>query len=155
MSKLKLIFFVTLIAGLLGLSLYFNRDWFASDTIRVSHRLSPWMQKKRPGVSINPNDLNPPVTFALNGIYQLKSVRVVEVSRFETNKYTVPAWRIISDSNSALISTFNYGSDIQGMRLEAKGVPPEPLQSGIKYRLFLVTDKGIKAQHDFMLPTRQ
>jgi hypothetical protein len=31
-------------------------------------------------------------------------------------------------------------------------VRPEPLQPGVNYRLFVVTDQKIKAQHDFMIP---
>jgi hypothetical protein len=152
MSKTKFISVALLVLGLAGLSLYLNRDWFASDSIQISHRLSPWMQTKRPGAR-NPNDLGVPVTFSLNGFYRLKSVRVVDAAMIETNKYAVPVWRIISDSNSVPTSSFNYGSYIRGMRLEAKGVRPEPLQPGVTYRLFVETDQEIKAQHDFVIST--
>jgi len=155
MSKTKIISIAILIVGLAGLSLYLNRDWFASDTIQISHRLSPWMQNRRPGARANANDLGTPVTFSLNGYYKLTSVRVIEAAKFETNKYAVPVWRIISDSNSVPTSSFNYGSFIRGMRPEAKGVRPEPLQPGINYRLFVVTEQDIKAQHDFMIPTNR
>lgn len=151
MSKTKFISITILILGLAGLSLYLNRDWFAADTIQISHRLSPWMQKKRPGAR-NPNDLGVPVTFMLNGFYKLTSVRVFETAKIETNQYAVPIWRIISDSNSVPTSSFNYGSFIRGMRLEAKGIRAEPLQPGVSYRLFVVTDKNVKAQHDFLIP---
>lgn len=152
MSKTKIITIAILIVGLAGLSLYLNRDWFASDTIQISHRLSPWMQNKRPGAR-NPNDLGVPVTFMLNGFYKLTSVRVFEAAKIETNQYAVPIWRIISDSNSIPTSSFNYGSFIRGMRPEAKGIRPEPLESGVTYRLFLETDKNLKAQHDFIIAT--
>lgn len=154
MSKTKIITIAILIVGLAGLSLYLNRDWFAADPIQISHRLSPWMQNKRPGVR-NPNDLGMPVTFTLNGYYKLSSVRVFEAAKIETNQYAVPIWRIISDSNSIPTSSFNYGSFIRGMRAEAKGLRPEPLQPGVNYRLFVVTDKNVKAQHDFLIPTNQ
>ncbi len=152
MSKTKIISIAILIVGLGGLSLYLNRDWFAPDTIQISHRLSPWMQNKRPGAR-NPNDLGVPVTFMLNGFYKLTSVRVFETAKIETNQYAVPIWRIISDSNSVPTSSFNYGSGIRGMRPEAKGVRPQPLQPGVNYRLFVVTEKDIKAQHDFIIAT--
>lgn len=155
MSKTKIISIAILIVGLGGLSLYLNRDWFASDTIQISHRLSPWLQNKRPGVRANPNDLGVPVTFSLNGFYKLASLRVIEAAKFETNQYAVPVWRIISDSNSVATSSFNYGSFIRGMRPEAKGVKPVPLQPGVTYRLFVVTEKALKAQHDFMIPTNR
>jgi len=152
MSKTKFISITILILGLAGLSLYLNRDWFAADTIQIAHRLSPWMENKRPG-GRNPNDLGMPVTFTLNGFYKLTSVRVFEAAKLETNQFAVPIWRIVSDSNSVPISSFNYGSHIRGMRLEAKGVRAEPLQPGVGYRLLVVTDKNIKAQHDFLIPT--
>jgi len=153
MSKTKIISTALLIIGLTGLSLYLNRDWFASEPIQISHRLSPWLQNKRPGARAN--DLGVPVTFSLNGYYKLTSVRVVEAEKIATNKFAVPIWRIISDSNSVPISSFNYGSGIRGMRPEAKGVRPEPLQPGVNYRLLVVTDKAVKAQHDFMIPTNR
>jgi hypothetical protein len=153
MSKTKIISVALLLVGLAGLSLYLNRDWFAPDTIQISHRLSPWMQNKRPGARANPNDLGVPVTFMLNGFYRLKSVRVVDAANFETNKYAVPVWRINSDSNSIPTSSFNYGSPIRGMKPEAKGVRPEPLQPGVTYRLLVVTDKDLKGQHDFIVHT--
>jgi hypothetical protein len=149
MSKTKFIFTAIFIFGLAGLSLYLNRDYFRSESIQIAHRLSPWMQSKRPNAR---NNTSVPVTFTLNGYYQLKSVRVVELAKFETNKFAVPVWRIVSDSNSVPISTFNYGSTIRGMRPEAKGIQPEPLVPGVTYRLFVVTDKKLEGQHDFTIP---
>jgi len=155
MSKTKIISITILIVGLAGLSLYLNRDYFRAETIQISHRLSPWMQKKRPGARASANELGTPVTFSLNGYHKLTSVRVIEAAKCETNKFAVPVWRIISDSNSVPTSSFNYGSLIRGMRPEAKGVRPEPLQPGVNYRLFVVTDQDVKVQHDFMIPTNR
>lgn len=154
MSKTKVISLASLIIGLVGLSLYLNRDYFRADGIQISHRLSPWMQARRPGVR-NPNDLGIPVTFTLNGFYKLTSVRVFESAKIETNKYAVPVWRIISDSNSVPTSSFNYGSFIKGMHPEAKGTRPEALQPGVTYRLMVVTDKSLEAQHDFTITTNK
>jgi len=154
MSKTKIITITILLIGLIGLSLYLNRDYFRAEGIQISHRLSPWMQARRPGAR-NPNDLGMPVTFTLNGYYKLTSVRVFESAKIETNKYAVPVWRIISDSNSVPTSSFNYGSYIKGMRPEAKGSRPEPLAPGITYRLLVVTDKSIEAHHDFTITTNK
>jgi len=148
MSKTKIITIAVFIVGLAGLSLYMNRDYFGSEPIQISHRLSPWMQNVR----AKKNDLGMPVTFTLNGYYKLASVRVVETAKIETNKFAVPVWRIVSDSNSIPTSSFNYGSGIRGMRPEAKGVRPEPLQPGVSYRLLVVTDHKLEAQHDFTIP---
>ncbi len=151
MSKTKIISVAVLLLGLIGLSLYLNRDYFRTDGIQITHRLSPWMQARRPNARAN--DLGMPVTFMLNGFYKLTSVRVFESAKIETNKYAVPIWRIISDSNSVPTSSFNYGSYIKGMRPEAKGTRPEPLQPGVKYRLTVVTDKNLEGHHDFLIAT--
>ena len=153
MSKSKIIWLTVLIVGLGGWSLYLNRDSFARDSIQISHRLSPWLRPARAGARAN--DLGVPVTFILNDFYRLKSVRVVNAAQFETNKYTVPVWRIASDSNSVPTSSFNYGGFIRGMRPEARGVPPEPLQPGVTYRLMVVTAKGLQVQHDFTCTTNR
>ncbi len=149
MSKTKFITITLLTLGLAGFSLYLNRDYFRRETIQISHRLSPWLQIKRPNAR---NDLGVPVSFTLNGYYQLRSVRVVEAAKFETNKFAVPVWRLVSDSNSVALSSFNYGSTIRGMRPEARGVRPEPLTPGVTYRLFIVTDKKLEGEHDFTIP---
>lgn len=148
MSKARFIGIAGLLAGLTGLSLYLNRDWFAPETIQISHRLSPWLKTTRPGAR---TDLGVPVTFTLNGHYKLKSVRVVEASAFATNKFVVPVWRIISDSNSTPVASFNYGSLPRGMRPEAKGVRPEALQPGVTYRLLVETDRKQHGAHDFTI----
>jgi hypothetical protein len=153
MSKSKFIFLIVLILGLGGFSLYLNRDRFAKTPIQISHRLSPWLQTKRPGA--RGPDLGMPVTFMLNGFYQLKSLRVVDAAGYQTNKYIIPVWRIISDSNSVPVSSFNYGGYIKGMRPETKGIRPEALRPGTTYRMFLVTDQDLAAEHDFSIPAAQ
>ncbi|MGC3960813.1 MAG: hypothetical protein QM813_23635 [Verrucomicrobiota bacterium] len=153
MSKTKIIALAILLIGLIGFSLYLNRDYFRTEGIQITHRFSPWMRDKRPNARAN--DLGVPVTFMLNGFYKLTSVRVFESTKIETNKYAVPVWRIISDSNSVPTSSFNYGSYIKGMHPEAKGSRPEALQPGVTYRLMVATDKNIEAQHDFTITSSQ
>jgi hypothetical protein len=153
MTKTKLITVSVLILGLVGLSIYLNRDYFKPETIQISHRLSPWMQSRRPGN--RGNNASVPVTFMLNSYHKLTSVRVVETEKLATNKFAVPVWRIISDSNSVPTSSFNYGGYIRGMRPEAKNTRPETLQPGVNYRLFIETDRGLKAEHDFMISTNR
>jgi hypothetical protein len=149
MSKAKLISVLLLISGLAGLSLYLNRDWFAAETIQISHRVSPWLKNSRPNARA---DLGVPVTFTLNGYYKLKSLRIVEAAQYETNRFAVPVWRIVSDSNSVPVSSFNYGSGIRGMRPGIKGARPEPLIPGITYRLLVETDRKLHGEHDFTIP---
>jgi hypothetical protein len=77
MSKTKIILVLLSIIALGGLSLYLNRDWFAPETIQISHRVSPWMKRTR---TKRANDLGDPVTFTLGGYYRLTNLKVVLAS---------------------------------------------------------------------------
>jgi hypothetical protein len=48
MSKTKIISIAILLVGLIGFSLYLNRDWFRGEGIQITHRLSPWMRDQTP-----------------------------------------------------------------------------------------------------------
>jgi hypothetical protein len=138
---------LALIVLLGGLSLYFNRDWFASEVIQVSHRsISP-----RGGMTRGPAAKAPanPVVFLLNKNLRLTALKVVVVSDAETNKYPHPIWNLISDSNSVPIKEFIYGTPIKGLKLAVKGVGADPLQPGTNYRL-LIEAGAEKATHDFV-----
>lgn len=146
MSKTKLISCIVLIIGLGGLSLYLNKDRFAKESIQISHRFSPGRGNRRAG------NANVPVTFLLNGFYNLKKIRVVEAAAYETNKYVIPVWHLRSDSNSVATSSFTYGGYIRGLQPETKGARPEALRPGVTYRLLLETVGNPAAQHDFTIP---
>jgi len=148
MSKTKIISLLLLVLGLGGLSLYLNRDSFARASIQISHRVSPWLDKKRPGA--RGSQLGPPVAFSLSGYYRLTSVNVVIAADIATNKYAHPIWSLVSESNSVPTSSFVYGGFIRGMHLAVKGVRADPLEPGVTYRL-LVKTKDQTAQHDFSL----
>lgn len=154
MSKPKVIFISLIILGLAGLSYYINRDSFASDTIQISYRVSPWLKTGRPGAK-RPVDLGVPVTFTLNGFYKLTSVKVVLASEIATNKYAHPVWNLISESNSVPTSGFTYGGFIRGLHPAVKGARPDPLVPGVNYRLFVTTDKDKAGQHDFTIAVKQ
>lgn len=151
MSKTKTVLILTLILGGAGLSLYLNRDYFAPQTIQISHRVSPWLQARRGGRG---GDLGAPVAFTLSGYYRLKSVKVVLASEIETNKYAHPVWSLVAETNSPPISSFIYGERIRGLHPEVKGTRPDPLVPGVNYRL-LVRTTSKDAQHDFMVTTNQ
>ena len=128
-----------------GLSLYFNRDWFAGDNIHIYYRSRP--PRVRPGRSDNsPTD---PIVFMLDRKLKLTSVKVVPVSDLETNKYPQPIWNLISDSNSVPLREFTYGVPIRGMRPAMKGTAAEPLEPGVTYRLFVAAGSQ-KVEHDFV-----
>jgi len=152
MSKTKIILVLLSIVALGGFSVYLNRDWFAPETIQISHRVSPWLKPNR---TKRANDLGDPVTFTLSGYYRLTSLKVVLASEIETNKYAHPTWELATESNSVPTSSFVYGGGIRGMHPAVKGARPDPLVPGIQYRLLVTTDKDKQAQHDFCIVTNR
>jgi hypothetical protein len=140
--------FVALAVLLSGLSLYLNRDWFARDSIQISHRSMPprpgfWGRRRPDDGAVNP------VLFLFNRHVKLTSVKVVSVSDLETNKYPHAIWHLQSDSNSVPIQEFFYGLPIRGMRPAVTGIAAEPLQPGVNYRM-LIEAGSQKAEHDFV-----
>ena len=154
MSKIKISLIVILILGLAGLSFYLNRDAFAPATIQIAHRMSPWMRPTNPAAR-RANNLGVPVTFTLNGLYSLITVKVVVAADIETNKFPHAIWKLVTDSNSVPVSSFNYGNSIRGMRPDIKGALPDPLEPGIAYRLIIETANNKRAQHDFTVTTNR
>ena len=152
MSKKKIILIVIGVVALGGFSLYLNRDSFASETIQISHRVSPWIKSPR---TKRANDLGVPVTFTLSGYYRLTKLKVAVVSEIETNKYAHPIWELTTESNSVPTSGFAYGGYIRGMHPVVKEARPDPLVPGVQYRLFVTTDKDTQAQHDFCIVTNR
>ena len=148
MSKTKIIFILLLVLGLGALSFYLNRDWFAANTIQISHRVSPWLDNKRPGA--RGRQLGQPVAFTLSGYYRLTSVSVVFAADIATNKYAHPIWSLVTESNSVPTASFVYGGFIRGLHPAVKGARADPLEPGVTYRL-RVTTKDQAAEHDFSL----
>jgi hypothetical protein len=143
----KLILIIAFVLLLGGLSLYFNRDSFASDEIQISHRsIAPRHSFKRgPATKTAAN----PVVFLLNKKVKLTSVKVVLASDIQTNKFAHAIWDLVSDSNSVPVKDFLYGAPIRGMRLAVKGVPADTLEPGVNYRVLIETGSD-KAEHDFV-----
>jgi len=152
MSKTKIILVLLAVIALGGLSLYFNRDWFAPETIQISYRVSPWLRSNR---TKRANDLGSPVIFTLSGYYRLTSLKVVLTSEIETNKYAHPVWELATGSNSVPTCSFVYGGGIRGMHPAVKGARPDPLIPGVNYRLLLTATRDKQAQHDFCIATNQ
>jgi len=131
-----------------GLSLYLNKDWFRKDNIQISHRSrparGPWFRRGRRADDSAAN----PIVFLFDRRIRLKSVKVVPLSDIETNKFPQPIWQLVSDSNSIPVKDLTYGVRVPGMRPAFKGTEAEPLEPGVKYRLFVVAGQ-YKAEHDF------
>jgi hypothetical protein len=141
---------IALVVVLGGISVYLNRDWFAGDNIHISHRSLPprpgLFKRKRPA----PADTSPsnPVTFGFDRKLKLTSVQVFVLSAIDTNKYALPIWHLISESNSVPTRDLTYGVPIKGMHPKVPNATPDELQPGEKYRLMIET-ASLKAQHDF------
>jgi hypothetical protein len=140
----KNILLIALVLLLGGLSVYLNRARFKSETVQIGNRTVPFRGRVPRGQKPPANSL----IFLLNRELALTAVRVVYVSDIETNKYPHPTWELISESNSVPVKDFIYGTNIRGMRPSVKGAVADPLQPGVKYRLFIEAG-AIKAEHDF------
>ena len=146
MSPRKLILSLIAVLGLGGLCLYMNRDWFASEPIQISHRVSPWLASRGRG----PGDTRRgnPVVFSFDKYHRFSSIKVFVAADMTNNKYPHAIWDLVSESNSVPMASFVYGSRISGMRPAVKGTWADPLQPGVKYRLVVeIGDR--QAQHDF------
>ena len=72
---------------LAGLYVYYFTDWINLPRIQIIAQTRP-IQPRGPVAQVYP------VSFLLDGQYQLKSVKVVAVGAYETNKLTPPLWHI-------------------------------------------------------------
>lgn len=131
---------------LAGLCLYVNRDWFTREGIQIYHRSSqrmPFFRRGRPD-----NSAVNPVFFGFSQKLKLTEVKVISVGELATNKYPHALWNLVSESNSVPTKGFAYGMFIPGMHPKVKGVPPDPLEPGVQYRL-IVQAGSQKGEHDF------
>jgi len=139
---------VALAVVLGGASLYLNRGLFARDSIQIHHRSRPAGAPFSHREAADDAAINP-LIFSFDRKVKLTSLTVVPVSDIETNKFPHSLWHLVSESNSVPIKIFTYGVNIQGMHPESKGLQPEPLEPGVKYRLFIQAG-AFKAEHDFI-----
>ena len=132
-----------------GISLYLNQDWFAKDNIQIFHRSRPARGGIfRRGRRLDTQQSVGPLFFSFDRKLKLKSLKVIPVQEIETNKFPRPVWALVSESNSVPIKDLIYGMPIHGMHPTVKGATAEPLEPGVKYRLFIEAGSR-KAEHDF------
>ena len=94
---------------LAGLYVYYFTDWINLPRIQIIAQTRP-IQPRGPVAQVYP------VSFLLDGQYQLKSVKVVRVGAYETNKFTPPLWHLVAYTNVPPTEGFLYGQRISGMR---------------------------------------
>ena len=138
---------LSVIAVLLAASyVYFFTDWFHKKTIQIIPQIRPTH------VSTIPRDPDQPpvypVSFALDGRYELTSVKVVSASDMATNKYPAPLWHLTSESNSVPVRSIVYGAAIKGMKSAIPRGRPEPLLPEVDYVL-LVEAGNLKSSTNF------
>jgi hypothetical protein len=139
-----LVFIALALAG--AYAFYFT-DWFAPKVIRISSINARALKVIR--ANANADSQAVPVTFKLGRPCKLTELKVVALDEWQTNKNCLPLWHLVADTNSAPITKpFTYGQKIAGMKPEVTGARPQPLQPGVKYRMF-VTDGSASGQHDF------
>ena len=120
----------------------FFTDWFRPKKITLFDTSRP-MQHFR-----GRKDL-PFIMFGITeGKLKLTEVKVVPLDSYQKNPATSPVWHLISDSNSIPVQRFVYGQRIWGMKPFVVGLVPQPLETNVTYRLFVVAG-GAKGEHDF------
>ena len=120
----------------------FFTDWFRPKKITLFDTSRP-MQHFR-----GRKDL-PFIMFGITeGKLKLTEVKVVPLDSYQKNPATSPVWHLISDSNSIPVQRFVYGQRIWGMKPFVTGLMPQPLETNVTYRLFVVAGR-VKGEHDF------
>ena len=131
-----------------GLFLYFHRDWFGGDGIQIFHRVRP--RGMLAGRRRAPSTGADTVMFEFDRKLKLTSVRVTPLSDIETNRFPQPIWNLVSDSNSLPTRGLVYGINVPGMRPATQGIAAKPLEPGVMYRL-LIQAGSLTAKHDFAI----
>ena len=143
----KNLWLVLVAVGLVAVYAIWFAGWFQSPAVKIFHT----NRNLRPNLRRGPvSGALPNLIFGVNRPVRFTDVKVVPLAAFETNRSVLPVWHLISDSNSVPVKTFFYGQPIGGMRPAIKGVRPEPLETNVTYRLFVIAGK-IKGEHDFEL----
>ena len=143
MSK-KNIALILLLLGLGVIYVVYFTDSFHGPIIQISAR--PRIERsRRSGSEVFS------VSFSFDQKCKLTEVRTVAVDEIATNKYAHVLWHVVADTNSTPLKGVVYGETPKGMKSKIPKVRAEPLQSEIKYRLFVEAD-GRKGQVDFEIP---
>jgi hypothetical protein len=116
--------------------IYFT-DWFRSKPIIISHTSRPMGRNGREML-----------LFSLGGDYSITEIKVVPLDEWQTNRMTPPVWHVEGDGTDP-VNHFVYGQNLDGLDPVVEGVRPDPLQPGVKYRIF-VTGDSRKGSHDFL-----
>jgi hypothetical protein len=146
----KNLFLIGITVALGVVYLIFFTEMFRTPGIQIEYTSRQQPNRQRLG---NPRlqaifDATAPVTFFFPRELRLTQVKVFSVPELETNKYPLPLWHMVSESNSVSLKFFTYGLPIRGMHPANKGQDPKPLVPGADYRVFIEAGER-KGQRDF------
>jgi hypothetical protein len=144
MTKKNSLMMIALI-GLAGAYVFYFTDWFKPQIIHITSINARTIRINRANVG----STTVPVIFKFGRPCKPTEIKVIDLDEWQTNKNCLPLWHLVADTNSAsIIRPFYYGQRIAGMKPEVPGMRAQPLQPGIKYRLFVTAGKA-SGQHDF------
>jgi hypothetical protein len=161
-------FLIFIALALAGAYAFYFTNWFTPQTIHITsisrnireRRANPAFSGKPANGHAADDSAVVPIFFKLGRPCKLTELKVVNLAEWQANKNCLPLWHLVAGTNSVLITEpFLYGDYIPGsgirpeyyipgMKPEVPGALAQPLQPGVKYRLF-VTDGYLKGQHDF------
>jgi hypothetical protein len=128
----------TLLVGfalvLAALYIAYFTDWFKPKNIQIVWRISP---------------ATGAVAFYLDKPYPVTSISVVSSDEAKTNKYPHALWHVVPQTTPTLVSNFNYGSKIHGMKPDVSTALPEPLSPGEDYSLIVQSGTSLKGEKSF------
>lgn len=140
--------FLTALAALLGgVYLYYFTDFINTPNIQIikSDRVVP-SARFRGSVY--------PITFTLDGRYQLTSVKVIALAEAETNKHAKALWHLVAKSRSEPVKGFLYGQPIRGMQPAATNGRPAGLEANVPYRLIVEAGRSKGATNFLATPIK-
>jgi hypothetical protein len=161
-KKNWLLIFIAL--ALAGVYVFYFTDWFKPRIIHITSTNARVTRTRRiprnngsflarlvnlANTSANDDSTTVPIIFKLGKPYKLTELKVIDLDEWQTNKNCLPLWHLIVSTNSvAQAEPFYYGDYIRGMKPVVPDENAQPLQPGVKYRIF-VTAGSAKGEHDF------
>lgn len=131
-----------LLAALLGsVYAYYFTDWINTPRIQIIKSDRP-VRSQRFRMNVYP------ITFTLDGRYELTSVRVFAANELATNKHAKPLWHLVAKDHSEPVKGFLYGQPIRGMQPAVTNARPQQLEPNVPYRLRLEAGRA-KGEIDF------
>jgi hypothetical protein len=140
----KTVVLLGLAAVLMAGYVWFFTNWFAAPRIQI-YAAPRALRRMQPNAEVYP------ISFALDGKYELTSVRVVELGAYTTNKQAAPIWHLVVASNTVPCKGFIYGRPIPGLKPASPNTRPKPLRPEVTYRLLVEAGRA-KGEIDFRAP---